>query len=115
MPGVYPAKLLKKTCFTQLLCSTPKYEVAVAFRVLSTSALNLHLHKDLQFIMCLHLFLDIEQHKCARSHLLGLCCDCEAVDRAADRLFSGQSVQVVCILHYTVYTMVCLWTPYIAH
>ena len=37
MPGVYPAKLLKKKHFTQSLGSAPKYEVAVAFRVLSTS------------------------------------------------------------------------------
>ena len=29
-----------------------------------------------------------------RSHILALCCDCEAVDKAADRLFAGQGLSV---------------------
>jgi len=33
-----------------------------------------------------------------RSHLLGLCCDCEAVDRAADSLVSGEAIEASSIL-----------------
>jgi len=43
--------------------------------------------KDIGLCCCEYVDTDGE-----RSHLLALCCDCEAVDQAADRLLSGQGL-----------------------
>lgn len=42
---------------------------------------------DIGLCCCEYLNTDGE-----RSHILALCCDCEAVDKAADRLFAGQGL-----------------------
>jgi len=46
-----------------------------------------HCDPDIGLCCCEYLNADGE-----RSHILALCCDCEAVDKAADRLFAGQGL-----------------------